>query len=378
MGTTLKKIGILWFLYLLLVNGYVLLLGLLGKITVSSHTIKEICFALWGYGWDGMHYIKIATQGYEFPLQAFFPLYPLLIKFFDYFLPLTLAYRVNAFLLLPLLLVSYYLMQFINISERNRIKVLVLFLVFPTGFFLQANYVEALYILLSAVGLLFLLKKKYFWAAIMAGLLSAVKISGISLGLIIAFFYISDITQGFKEWPKDFVRMIGKLLLILLLSFSGFFAYMYYLNTTYGSTTIFFEAQSEWGRQVAGAAADSSSMFFQQYFKDLAKSFVNFDISLFRRLSEILLFVMVTVFLYLSRKSLRAELWLFSLLQVLIPFGSGTLLSFNRLALLAYPVLFFGFERVSQHKKLFCVTLATFIILQLAGIYLFFNNVFIG
>jgi hypothetical protein len=151
---------------------------------------------------------------------------------------------------------------------------------------------------------------------------------------------------------------------------------MYYLNANYGSMTVFFNAQNEWGREVVRTNA-VTGYFFQGYFKDLVKSVSRLDDSLFRRSNEIIFFVIGLVFLWLSRKVLRKELWLFSLLQIFIPVVSGTLLSFNRLVLLAFPVLFYGFNLISGKRIFYYATITVFIILQLTGIYLFFNNIFI-
>lgn len=377
MRAVVKKIGILWFLYLVIVNSYLLILDLFRQVDVKDHTIKEVCFALWGWGWDGMHYLKIATQSYEFPLQAFFPLYPLLIRFLDFFLPLTFAYRINAILLLPVLFLSYLLMSYINIEEKKRIKVLIIFLAFPTAFFLQANYVECLYILLSIAGLLLLLKKKYFWAALFAGFLSAVKISGISLGFIIALFYIFDVTENFKYLPKNLIKHIGKLVIISMLSLSGFLGYMFYLNSTEGSYNIFFKAQYKWGRESFSGKKDLTQIV-TGYYLPIVKAVKNQDSSLFRRFCEVGSFIMSLVLLWISRKKLKMELWLFSFFQIFIPISSGTFLSFNRLVLLAYPLLFFGFSLFADKKFYYFSSIAIFALLQGVGIYLFFNNVFIG
>jgi hypothetical protein len=81
-----KKILLIWFLYILFICVVSYFYNYLGVGSLKELSIKEVLFAQWGYAWDGMHYIRISQTGYHFPLQAFFPLYPLLLKFIDLFL----------------------------------------------------------------------------------------------------------------------------------------------------------------------------------------------------------------------------------------------------------------------------------------------------
>src|SRR3989344_1855505 len=99
----LQQITILSTIYLVAIHLPIYLAATHLTLSTDLNSFKELSFGVWGYGWDGWRYLEIALKGYDFPSQAFFPLYPLLLRGLDYFLPLTLAYRFNL-LLLPILL----------------------------------------------------------------------------------------------------------------------------------------------------------------------------------------------------------------------------------------------------------------------------------
>ncbi|MCE7898017.1 hypothetical protein DYH11_02270, partial [Candidatus Microgenomates bacterium CPR3] len=47
--------------------------------------VKDAAYALWGY-FDGVHYLRLVENGYvDTGTQAFFPLYPMLVRAFSSF-----------------------------------------------------------------------------------------------------------------------------------------------------------------------------------------------------------------------------------------------------------------------------------------------------
>src|SRR3990167_194711 len=94
---------------------------------------------------DGAHYLLIAKNGYTQYQQAFFPLYPLLIRWlspiFSNNLLLTGLIISNVSFLLGLYIFSKYLKLTIN-NQQLTIWSIVFLLVFPTSFFFGAVYTE--------------------------------------------------------------------------------------------------------------------------------------------------------------------------------------------------------------------------------------------
>lgn len=390
---------------------------------LDFHYLKELFFGYWGYGWDGMHYIKIAIEGYSFPLQAFFPLYPLIIKYVNYLVPLSIAQRINL-LLLPLTLVAMIkLLTKINVEVTT--KSLLLFLAFPTTFFLQANYTETLFILLSTCVLYMLLNNKYLYAVFFALLLSAVKVTGISMAIVIvcsylysrydviskvvnhylfsvnkskviykSFFFKLEKLRAFKLGDKsvfpcrkeicetnkilkpELLINLSNIFFYSIVASLGALLYFWYLHVNFGSYLIFFEAQGEWQRHLI--FNQGSFDFLKNIVYPIIKAITTLDISIYRRLSELLAVLLAIFMLVKTYKILDFRVWFFCLLMLIIPVSSGSLLSFNRHILTCFPLIFYLGTYLEQKKHLYISTLCVFSLLQMLGIYFFLTNVFVG
>lgn len=330
-------------------------------LELSYLSLKEIIFGYWGHGWDGMHYLRIAEKGYEFPLQAFFPFYPLIIKAVDFILPLSLAERINIFILPFALLTVNKLSHLMKTTISGQISSAIAIVSFPTAFFLQANYTETLFILISGLCLIKVLNKEHFFAAILAATASATKVTGISLGVVLIISTIVD--------KKSLWKIIG----LGLIANLGIIAYFLYLTFAFGSPKIFFDAQSEWSRGLG-----VSSYSFISYLKPVPQAMASFDTSLYRRLSEVGAVIIAFVLLVSSWRKIDVRLWLYSLFVTLIPISTGSFLSFNRLILSAFPLIIYGYGRLSQNRALYAGAICLGYIMQIIGIYLFHNNVFVG
>jgi hypothetical protein len=316
-----------------------------------------------------MHYTKIAIQGYSYPLQAFFPLYPLVIWVAHLVLPLNAAFRINILLGIPMLFILDRLLQRVNISEKSRLNALVMFLAFPSAFFLQANYSETLFIIISGLALVFLLAKEntkvaQLKSALVGILLTLVKVSGVAIVPVILYSLI-------RSNKKQVIRAAALSAIPLI----GIFSYFLYLNLTFGSYSLFFKAQAEWGRSIFQTGGFFLTNLIY-YLMPIGYAIAVLDVSLYRRFSELLALLLVVTLLVLCRKKMPTELWLFSLFQLAIPVLTGSLLSFNRLVLLSYPVLLVGATLVKPKTQ--TIYLISAIPLQLLGIYFFMNGVFVG
>ena len=354
-----KKIFIIWLISISATFLIPFILAQFNALGTTLHTFKELGFGIWGYGWDGMHYIDIAQNGYHFPLQAFFPVYPLIIKFVNTFLPLSLSFRVNLVILYFLLLVLYKIQRLIGFNQKESMLGLAAYLLFPSAFFLHANYTETFFILVCALSLYFLLQKKLIFAIAFAAIASGTKSLGVSLVVPILYSYL-------KKQELN-LRTLSKASLMGVAAISGFILYLLFLHLKFGSFTIFFEAQGEWGRDVL------SKFFLLEFISKL----LNPDESLFREILQFFSLAFAIPMLYQSFKKIPKELSLYSLTIIAIPLFTGSLLSLNRLVLAAFPlILYFG--KYLKDKRVFAFYALTGVSLQLVSLYLFFNNVFVG
>ena len=339
--------------------------------STDVHSFKELYFGLWGYGWDGWHYLSIATVGYDFPTQAFFPLYPLLLRVLDIFLPLTLAYRINAVLVLPLLFLLYRFTEMMGIAQEQRLTAVIGVLFFPTSFFLQASYAETLFMLLSAGSLLYLLKDRYGYAAVFAAFASATRPQGLALAPIIALSYLLRHRAQVRDlwvWMRAGVLgVVGSL---------GTLLYFLFLQVRFGSYTVFFDAQREWLRGTGTIIENVIGTIGEMV--RMADYYIG-DFPLIRRptfdLFFLLTFILLAILLY---KKMRWELYVFSLVQLLLPFLSGGIISMPRFMLSAFPFLLLGAARYLRTPTSLSSYIVLATVFQTVFIIMFVNNAFVG
>ncbi len=196
--------------------------------------------------WDGVWYIKIARAGYADAdgSTAFFPLYPLLLRYagfvFDGNLVVTgivvslLCFAGSAWLLFKLVARDF--------DDKVALRAVVYLSVFPTSFFLQAVYTESLFLLLSLAC--------FFWAregrwrlSGLAGLLAALtRSTGVLLVIPMAVYYFQH-----RGWRLRRADADGANLLMVV---EGLLIWMAYLSVSFGRPLLFAEAQDQWRRSI--------------------------------------------------------------------------------------------------------------------------------
>jgi Dolichyl-phosphate-mannose-protein mannosyltransferase len=196
--------------------------------------------------WDGAWYSEIATGGYgeRAPTStAFFPLYPLLMR------PGIALWGGPAlwgvlFSLSATLLALFFLYRVAeNLYGSRAARAATLALAFfPTAFFLNAVYTEALFLALTTGSV---------WAArvrrdlLLAGLLGSLATSTRNLGIILLIPLIF-------EWLRNRREFGLKGLAGLALVPAGLLAYAAFLWGRFGEPLIFARQQAEhWGRELA-------------------------------------------------------------------------------------------------------------------------------
>lgn len=268
--------------------------------------------------WDGPHYLHIAKHGYtDNALTAFFPLYPLLIRLVMY---------VASSALLSALAISwgclagaiYFYMKILSeLSDKGlseRVRGVLLFILFPTGVFLAATYTESLTALLFLGAFYFALKNRILVTALLSALATASHPDGIFVLPLIAV----------ALWENK--RRIIDIIMVMIAGCSGIVAYMIYLWATKGQLLDFVHAQKK------------SNWLSGNYLQTFANSLTYLDVVLF------VLAIMAVIYWWNKRKSLA----IFSLLFVLLPLIGGNFAGYSRYSLLNFPLqmmLFMKFKR---------------------------------
>ena len=192
---------------------------------------------------DGVHYITLAIYGHGVAglsnlLYAFFPVYPWLVRTFEYvvrnFTGSGVLISNVSFLLSLFLLYKLFRLDFKDCISK---LALLLILIFPTSFFFGAVYTESLFLLLSVLTFYFARRRQFFPAGLCAAIASATRVTGIFLwpALLIEFYLANG---------KNLKKMLNPNLVWLSLPPLGLLAYMRYQLLHTGSSIFFITSQA--------------------------------------------------------------------------------------------------------------------------------------
>lgn len=315
---------------------------------------------------DGMHYVKISQYSYSQYEQAYFPLYPYLIRL------ITPLFGGNALLAgiflsgLAFLLGLYFfakLLPLINHGVWNMkhgtsyiFWTIVFLLTFPTSFFFSAVYTEGIFFFFVVAALYFLHKKHYLLASLFAVAASSTRFMGIFL--LIPIFL--------KIWSarKSKIYSLRSKILLLSSPILGLLAYCLYLFQTKGDPFLFFHVQPVFGANRSTDLIILPQVIFR-YFKIFLTAQHNFQyfVALFEFTVFVLVFTVLVVNLIIlvrngrDRSLQRIGLNLFSLANLLTPTLTGTFTSVPRYALLSLSFYIFLAQIKNNYLKSFIAVL---------------------
>ncbi len=233
---------------------------------------------------DGVHYLTIAAKGYlETELiQAFFPLYPMLMSAINYLL----ANQVVSGLVISHLfaLLSFYALYYLvkmDYGEKTAWVTVVIFACFACSFYLRSLYNESLFMTLLLSSFIAVRKKHYCLAGLLGGLASATRVVGI-------FIFPSLLLFVFLEDKKNFSAYLKVSLSVL-----GLLAYMIYLKWHFDDYFFFFHVQEKFE-----ANRQSQLILFPQVIYRYLKIFTTlkvFDLKFYAYLQEFVIAILTFV-----------------------------------------------------------------------------------
>ena len=196
---------------------------------------------------DGLWFLRIATDGYVDGdgSAAFFPLYPLLIRFLSPLLgghPLAAAYLVSHLAAFG----SMALLYFLTASEwgdRVARRTVLYLAVFPTSFFLLAPYSESLYLLLVLACLWGARRNRWAVAGLAGAAAAATRNVGVLLVLPLS-------VEAVHQWLEDRsgLRLVRSLAWSALVV-AGAGAYLLYWQGLAGDWLAPLHQQANWQRE---------------------------------------------------------------------------------------------------------------------------------
>lgn len=309
--------------------------------------------------WDGGHYLAIAEYGYLVKSQyVFFPLYPMLINLVskitgDFLSSGIVISMLSSFLAINLL----YKLVLTDLGKDDGLKVLLVLLSFPLSFHFLTVYSESLFLLLSVATFLLMRKKKIFLATVTAALVSATRLSGLAvvLSLLLTIFLTAGINK--KNWWVVFSPL-------------GFLLYSFYLYNQTGNPFYFIQAESNFWQ--TGLVIPGSAIIFS--FKQLLSP--NFIVNNFRNLLDFLFVIFGILMVFRVWKTLSLDYTIYSIISLLLPLFSPTIVSIPRYLLTIFPI----FVVLSFYRNQYFNIFYQFISLTLLSVYaiLFINGFWVS
>lgn len=283
--------------------------------------LKDPWFWAWA-NFDGENYLSIARYGFLFVGQAFFPLYPLLIRFFGSGIWAGLLISNLSFLIA---LIGLYKLIKLDYSEKiTRLSILLL-LLFPTSFYFGSVYTESLFLAFVVWSYYAGRKEKWLITGILGAFASATRVIGvILLPALLVGVLVKKRKLEVKHWP---------LVLIPL----GIIFYMVYLWRFSGDSLAFVHSQVSVGEQRSSVPIILPQVFYRYLFKiipNLNFNYLPIVFTTFLELGSALLFLILSIY---SFWKLKLSYALFLTLGYLIPTISGSFSSLPRYVLVLFP-----------------------------------------
>jgi len=283
--------------------------------------------------WDGNWYVQTAIQGYPPQLarppqgsnHAFFPLYPLLIRFFH---NLTGASYQNVGLVINLIGAAAGMMVIWALVERllgagAATRSVILLSFFPWAFIFSFDYSEGLLLALSAICLLALVEEQWVIAGVAALLAGAERPDGFVLALPCAWAALVAIRRQ-RAWQAIVAPALSPV---------GILAFFLFLRARTGDFLANLHARSTgWATAGMGVNLSSGLRYLRAYLHNPLSN-VNFTGTLL----SLALYALALVLMVRWRPP--AIIWLWTVPVVLLGIVFDTFASLPRFGLAAFPLM---------------------------------------
>lgn len=320
-----------------------------GLPAIPTSLVYHAIVQLWTH-WDGQWYLLVARNGYTtVQSTAFFPLYPWLVHVIGGGTAIG-AVAISWMAMAVAVWMLFRLVQREFGPQTAWFSVLAL-LFFPTSFYTQAAYSEAVFLALAITTLYCVRSERYGWAGVLGGLATLDSIYGIFLAVPLAWTIYR--THGFV-WRR---------LLLVLIVPAGLVLYMAYLTPRFYDPLIFKAAQQYFGRgsveffgatlwkglvaayQSAPAALSPAALFHLGQPSQTIMNFYNFGFAAY----AIIVFI-------ITLRWMPAYLWIYAGLALLLPLTYPAVgqpfMSMPRLVLEAFPVFIGTGLLIERHPHL--------------------------
>ncbi|MEO6835388.1 MAG: mannosyltransferase family protein [Candidatus Tumulicola sp.] len=284
---------------------------------------RHMLLSVWGH-WDAVHYIDIATKGYQGLDMAFFPLYPLLIRIVGAFA----GNHLIAGLLISNASFFFGLLFLYKLLEREYDRAVArraIFYVsiFPSAVFFSAVYTESLFFMLTVASFYYMRSHRWWLAGAIGFLAALTRVEGI---LLIVPFLI----EWYVRYRTTPVRGLPNLLAGALMPL-GMSVYMGYLWVLRADPLYFSHVQIHWNRHLAPPWVSLIDAFQKLAHATTGQTAANEAV-------EIAFTVLMVAVLVGGWNRLRPSYVAYLALSILVPMSTSSLMSMPRFALVLFPM----------------------------------------
>ena len=337
----------------------------------------------WWIRWDAGWYLSIVERGYDwytpgkFSNLAFFPLYPLLVKY------LAWTFGNNYILCgvvisnLALLLACFYLYRLVKLDAKTSAAYRSVFylLIFPTALFFTSMYAESLLLLFCMAAFFYARKNKWLLCGLFGFLAALTKSFGVFLAPVLLLEYLEQRKFHLKKIKWN-VLNIGWIP-------AGLGVFMFYLWKRFKNPFLFLKAQGGWANNPHSAwsripnlnlanIGASLTKYFQSIFGEFEG--LAFRITAGLELISFILFAILCVVVFLKLRKSYALYMFFGL--ILSPL-TGSLMSMNRYVLVLFPA-FILLALWGKNKVINYAIVMLFSTLLALNIIMFVNSYWVG
>jgi Gpi18-like mannosyltransferase len=282
-----------------------------------------VLLAVWGR-WDAVHYLNIATQGYQGTDMAFFPLYPLLIRMVgalagNHLIAGLLISNVSFFFGL------LYLYKLLEHEYDRAVARRAIFYVsiFPTAVYFTAVYTESLFFMLT-VASFYYMRARMWWLAGIVGFFAALtRVEGV---LLVIPFIIEWISYERPLRMRSLLDLLPAALVPL-----GLAIYMAYLWVLRADPLYFSHVQIHWNRHLAAPWVSLINAFQKIGHTSAPQIVANQSL-------EIAFTLLMVAVLLGGLHVLRPSYIAYMALSILVPMSTSNLMSMPRFALVLFPM----------------------------------------
>ncbi len=298
----------------------------------------EASFGVWERS-DALWYIKIAKNGYNKKSSVFMPVYPLLIRIFNFVFR---KWIISALLVsnISFLLALYFFHKMVEeeFGEDVASKSVWYISLFPGSIFMMAPYTEPVYLLFAVLSFYLCKRGKFVFSAISGLILSLTRNLGILIGIPLLYEVIDRVRR--REIKPYYV-------LSLLILPWGILGYLWYCKHNFGDFLSPIHNQAGWGR--------SFTMPWNTIFKGTLQALglvghFGGGIYVMETFFSLLVIGLAVVSLWKFPPSYSLYVWLNVLPPLMAPYSGRYFMSFMRFSSVLFPI-FITLALISKNKN---------------------------